>query len=75
MQKQVSNRIMHVGKICFFDGSEQEDRIIYIINGFLVVAADQDDSHPDWYNLSTVSAMHDVYAENAGVKSSGRIGW
>lgn len=74
MQRQINNQIMHAGKICFNDGSVLEDRIIYMINGFVVVATDQDDSHPDWYNLSTVSSMHDVYVENTGTKSSGRIG-
>lgn len=74
MQRQMNNRIMHVGKICFFDGSVLTDRIVYILNDFLVVGTDKDDSHPDLYNLSTISSMHDVYAEAARITSSGRIG-
>lgn len=74
MQRQMNNRVMHVGKICFIDGSVLTDRIVYIINGFLVVGTDWDDARPDWYNLSTISSMRDVYAEAAGTKSSGRVG-
>ncbi len=58
------NKPLHVGKICFTDGTELIDKTVFITNGFLIVD-DGDGINPVWHNLNSVAFMSDVTVDYA----------
>ena len=61
MKKLVINKPLRVASI-FFKGKQQplRNRIVWMAGNFLVVAKDENDTAPTWYNVDRVDRLEGV---------------
>lgn len=61
MQRISMNKVLKV-KAVYFKGKERplRDRLVWVASNFLVVAEDENDTAPTWYNVDRVDRLEGV---------------
>lgn len=70
-----SNKVLHVKRVHLANGDTLDDKDVFISGGFLIVAADREDTAPTWYNLQNVEALQEVTQETPSRKQGQQIGF
>lgn len=74
MQQGISINKPLKAKAIYFKGNNKplRDRLIYIAGNFLVVAQDENDTAPTWYNVDKVERLEGVEHLPTPPRSAGR---
>lgn len=68
-----STKPLHVRLVHLANGDMLEDKTVFILNGFLIVEADNPEQAPTWYNLQNVEALQEVTIQEQPAKPQQRI--
>lgn len=59
-----NNRLYFKCAAVYLKGSKEplQNKVVYILDNFLIVAADEEDTAPTWYNVDRVDRLEGVEA-------------